>query len=52
MKLDCGQIHTWTDLVKAFLAQYDHVVNTTPDLVQYDHVVETTPDRMALMTIK
>ena len=31
MKLDCGQIHTWTDLVKAFLAHYYHVVDTTPD---------------------
>ena len=31
MKLDRGQIHTWTDLVKAFLAQYDHVVATTSD---------------------
>ena len=31
MKLDCGQIHTWTDLVKAFLAQYDHVVDIAPD---------------------
>ena len=29
MKLDRGQIHTWIDLVKAFLAQYDHVVDTT-----------------------
>ena len=39
MKLDCGQIHTWTDLVKAFLAQYDHVV-------------DTTLDRMALTTME
>ena len=31
MKLDHGQIHTWIDLVKAFLAQYDHVVDITPD---------------------
>ena len=27
MKLDRDQIHTWIDLVKAFLAQYDHVVD-------------------------
>ena len=39
MKLDCNQICTWTDLVKAFLAQYYHVV-------------DITPDRMALMTIE
>ena len=39
MKLDWDQIHTWTDLVKAFLAQYDHVV-------------DTTPNRMALMTME
>ena len=39
MKLDYGQIHTWTDLVKAFLAQYDHIVHTTLD-------------RMALMTME
>ena len=39
MKLDHGQIHTWTDLMKAILAQYDHVV-------------DTTPDRMALMTME
>ena len=31
IKLDRDQIHTWTDLVKAFLAQYDHVVDTAPD---------------------
>ena len=39
MKLDCDQIHTWTDLVKAFLAQYDHVVD-----IAHDH--------MALMTME
>ena len=39
MKLDHDQIHTWTDLVKAFLAQYDHVV-------------DTALDRMALMTME
>ena len=39
MKLDRGQIHTWTDLVKAFLAQYDHVV-------------DNAPDRMALTTME
>ena len=22
--------HTWTNLVKAFLAQYDHIIDTTP----------------------
>ena len=37
--MDRGQIHTWTDLVKAFLAKYDHVV-------------DTAPDRMTLMTIE
>ena len=31
IKLDCNQIHTWTHLVKAFLAQYDHVVDIAPD---------------------
>ena len=31
MKLDRSQIHTWTDLVKAFLAQYVHVVDIAPD---------------------
>ena len=30
-KLDRGQIYTCTNLVKAFLTQYDHVVDTTPD---------------------
>ena len=39
MKLDRHQIYTWTDLVNAFLAQYDHVV-------------DTILDRMALMTMK
>ena len=38
-KIGPGQIHTWTDLVKAFLAQYNHVV-------------DTIPDRMALMTME
>ena len=32
MKLDHDQIYTWTNLEKAFLAQYDHVVDTSPDL--------------------
>ena len=31
MKLDCSQIHTWTDLIKVFLAHYDHVVDNTPN---------------------
>ena len=31
MKLDHSQIHTWIDLVKAFLTQYDHIVDITPD---------------------
>ena len=31
MKLDRGKIHTWTNLVKAFLAHYDHVVDTALD---------------------
>ena len=31
LKLDRSQVHTWTDLVKAFLAQYDHVVDIAPD---------------------
>ena len=35
MKLDCGQIHIWTDLVKAFLAYYDHVVDTAPDYMTW-----------------
>ena len=39
MKLDRNQIHTWTNLMKAFLAQYDHVV-------------DTTLDHMALMTME
>ena len=39
MKLDHDQIHTWTDLMKVFLAQYGHVVYTPPDC-------------MALMTTK
>ena len=39
MKLDRNQIHSSTDLVKAFLAQYDHVV-------------DTAPDRMALMSME
>ena len=39
MKLDHGQIHTWTNLIKAFLARYDHVV-------------DTALDRMSLMTMK
>ena len=39
MKLDRSQIHTWTDLVKAFLAQYDHVV-------------DNAPNRMALITME
>ena len=38
-KLDHNQIHTWIDLVKAFLAQYNHVV-------------DIAPDRMALMTME
>ena len=38
-KLDHGQIHKWIDLVKAFLAHYDHVV-------------DTAPDHMSLMTMK
>ena len=38
-KLDHNQMHTWTDLVKALLAQYDHVV----DISLY---------RMALMTME
>ena len=33
IKLDHSQIHTWTDLVKAFLAHYDHVVNTAPNRI-------------------
>ena len=39
MKLDRNQIYTWTDLVKTFLAQYDHVV-------------DIAPNRMALMTME
>ena len=39
MKLDRSQIHMWTDLLKAFLAQYDHVV-------------ETTTNRLSLMTME
>ena len=35
MKLDHGQIHTWTDLIKAFLAQYDHVVDIAPDRLSF-----------------
>ena len=31
MKLDRNQIHIWIDLVKAFLAQYIHIVYTAPD---------------------
>ena len=31
MKLDHNQIHTWTDLVKAWNAQFDHVVDTVLD---------------------
>ena len=38
MKLDRNQIQTWIDLVKAFLARYNHVV-------------ETALDCMALMTM-
>ena len=38
-KLDRGQIHTSINLVKVFLAQYDHVV-------------DTAPDRMSLMTME
>ena len=33
MKLDRSQIHTQTKLVKAFLAQYDYVVDTAPDCI-------------------
>ena len=39
MKLDHNQIYTWTDLMKAFLAEYDHVI-------------DIAPDRMALMTME
>ena len=39
MKLDRSQKHTWTDLVKTFLAQYDHVV-------------DNASDRMALMIME
>ena len=39
MKMDRNQIHTWTNLGKAFLAQYDHVV-------------DIALDRMALMTME
>ena len=31
IKLDRNQIHTWTDLVKVFLAQYNLVVDTALD---------------------
>ena len=31
MKFDRGKVHTWTNLVKAFLAQYDHVVDIALD---------------------
>ena len=31
MKLDHNQICAWKDLIKAFLTQYEHVVDTTPD---------------------
>ena len=37
MKLDCNQIHTWSDLVKAFLAY---------------HIVDIAPDHMSLMTME
>ena len=47
MKLDRSQIHTWTDLVKAFLAQYDHVVGNAPD-----HMALMTMEKKATKSFK
>ena len=47
MKLDRCQVHTWTDLVKAFLAQYDHVVDTA-----LDHMSLMTMEKKEIETFK